>query len=126
MGFNLKEYCFPVKYKSQQYTLKDLESLTVKEFGEIFSYTKAINWEYEKEWRIIIKPDNPNNKKDRILSFSEEMLTGIIFGCLMTYENKKDVLSWLKEWEKKPKIYQAKKDRYNYKLKIETVSFEEL
>ncbi len=51
--------------------------------------TKADDWEYEQEWRIVETKKGPG-----IQNFPEDALSGVILGCRISPENKENVFSW--------------------------------
>lgn len=142
LEFNLRETdfennCECIKYgndkEDKQYEISELKKLPslsdidmLEKLGGMMVLRKSRVWIYEKEWRILLKPDDPANNDDRKRPFREEMLTGVFFGYMMSNDDKLLVLSWLKDWNKKPKIYLAKKDQYNYKLNFFEEPYEKL
>ena len=78
--------------------------------------TKAEQWEYEREWRIII----PNSLGAH--RFPPQCLTGIIFGCRMSDDHKEMIREWCKKWQPAIKYYEAKQSEDSYKLNIIEIS----
>lgn len=74
--------------------------------------TKAKDWEYEKEYRII---QDVNVGK---ILFPAESLTGIIFGLKTTTAHKELVLDWISRRNKKTKLYQAKMKQRQYGIDV--------
>ena len=74
---------------------------------------KSDHWAYESEWRII-EHDNGYGT----YQFPPELLTGVIFGCRMTEENKEKIKQWIKEGKCKPRLYQAKRKKNEFGLDI--------
>lgn len=107
LQFNIKttyypygELLFKVKYSSsypQINILRDYEDQTKKVL-----LTKSDLWKYEKEWRIF-DPDNGPG----IRAYPAEMLTGVIFGCDMSHENRQLIREWAKGREIPLKFYQT-------------------
>lgn len=61
-------------------------------FGKFVFLTKASQWKYEKEWRVI---DFPTDGRSRygLRGFSEHSsLTGVILGCRMREEQRRDIV----------------------------------
>ena len=77
--------------------------------------TKAHEWEYEKEWRIVL----PNIT--RWQPFSSHYLTGIIFGCRMSEAHKEMIRGWCKDRHPPIKYYQAQQSKKEYRLHIEEI-----
>ncbi len=63
--------------------------------------TKAEEWRYEREWRVI-RTDGISN-----LSFPPELLTGVILGTRISDANKKTVSEWVAQRGSAIAIYQA-------------------
>ena len=78
--------------------------------------TKAEQWEYEQEWRIITP--------DRVgwIPFPAPCLIGVIFGCRMPQEHQEMIRNWCQC--RKPAItyYEAKQSEDSYMLEIEKQS----
>ncbi|MEW6419517.1 MAG: DUF2971 domain-containing protein [Nitrospirota bacterium] len=115
------KFCRPVNY--------DEEYLSFKEFNEAFPdnekslqqllLRKSAHWKYEAEWRIIVNPyDNHGN---RSYTFPEEILTGVIFGCNMSDNDKKSIRSCIKGRKNRITFYQAKKKENEFGLDIEEI-----
>lgn len=63
----------------------------LEEFSKIVT-TKSQHWSYEKEWRILDRPDQISEQyRGHIQSYPEIMLKGVIFGVRMP-ANKKQVI----------------------------------
>jgi len=70
-------------------------------------YTKASEWEYENEWRVIMPVDD-----NQLLNIKDP--TSIYIGCNASETLRNDLIEICKN--KKIDCYQAKKDYYDYKL----------
>lgn len=73
--------------------------------------TKSSHWEYEKEWRVIFQQKG-------VHTFPEELLKGVICGCQMTEENKKQITSWLQARPSSVVLYDATKKDSEFGLDI--------
>lgn len=71
---------------------------------EAVFFTKACDWIYEKEWRII-----DNEQGVGIYPYDERLLTGVIFGCQMSTEDKRLIREWCGNRIFPLAFYQAKK-----------------
>ncbi|MHB8069429.1 MAG: DUF2971 domain-containing protein [Desulfobaccales bacterium] len=80
--------------------------------------TKSNHWEYEKEWRVI---RTKLEGGPGISYFRPEVLTGVIFGALISSENKQKVMDWISKYPTKIVLYQAKINETKYQLNIEPV-----
>ena len=102
---------FRVEY-STEYPVANLVS------GEIAKETlliKAKQWEYEKEWRMMI-PDGRGTHQ-----FPPQCLTGVIFGCRMSEKHKELIRDWCKDRDSAIKYYQARQSVDSYRLHIEEI-----
>lgn len=78
--------------------------------------TKAKQWEYEKEWRMV-DPNGPGPHQ-----FPPPFLTGVIFGCRMLKKYKQMIRDWCKDRETLVKYYEAQLSDDSYSLEIVQVS----
>jgi len=76
-------------------------------------FIKANDWAYEKEWRLLNFGIGPG-----IYKFPSEALTGIIFGCRITPENKEKIINWCRQRNPKPQLYDAVPKKTEYGLDI--------
>ncbi|MBD3341117.1 MAG: DUF2971 domain-containing protein [Candidatus Lokiarchaeota archaeon] len=72
--------------------------------------TKAIDWCYEEEWRGIQKANTE-------VRYTDDMISGIIFGLRMPEDHKKEIYKILKN-KKHIQYYQAELSPRKFKLKI--------
>lgn len=73
-------------------------------------FTKASVWRYEFEWRGVQKANTE-------VSYTDDMITGIIFGLRMSAAHKKQIRDALKRY-KSIEFYQAELVPRKFKLKI--------
>lgn len=110
----------PVKY------LHEMPLLTIEDFlkGEqaIKEYilneallTKSLDWEYEQEWRIILKRRNVNQDFD-LRGIFEEEIDAIYLGCRMYREDRNIIIDIVKNKRKNVKIFESFKDKQEFKL----------
>jgi hypothetical protein len=78
-----------------------------------FLLTKANDWNYEQEWRII-DTDGPGEKV-----FSEELLVGVILGARIASEDRDYILNLVERRKAPIKIYQASINKGSYSLTID-------
>jgi len=81
-------------------------------------FTKAINWKYEKEWRVVLPEHGRSLQK-----ISPSALVSVHLGCQIAKSDKDDVINWCLQREQKPKIYQMIKDDTSYSLKENEISY---
>jgi hypothetical protein len=90
--------------------------------------TKAQDWEYEREWRLLAltaphayAPDVPSDLlygEKGLHDFPTDLITRVIFGCRMTNEDKSRVRGWVRSGPAKPKVCEARADRRSFRLEI--------
>lgn len=99
----------PVKYSKVLPTYNILEHTLgephrhADKFADLL-LTKAEDWRYENEWRIVFTPEHGGFG---IHTFPEKLLTGVILGFQISNENRNSIIEWCKGRMFKPKIYQA-------------------
>ena len=106
-------YSQPVEYSSN-YPEIDLLNSSAGEQVQAFLLTKAIDWKYEQEWRIINHEKGPGDKK-----FPQEMLLEVIFGARMEPKDKNVVVEWVKGRKAPVKLFQASLADRSFSLVIE-------
>jgi len=72
---------------------------------QAFIFTKAVDWQYEQEWRIITT--HIDNGGPGCRTFPKELLTEVIFGARVGKEDKEEVVSWLSERKTHVRLSQA-------------------
>jgi hypothetical protein len=80
--------------------------------------TKAKEWAYEREWRII---DLTNEVGVR--QFPPKVLHGVILGCRVSAEDTYQMVEWCKGKEPRPILYQARKKETEFGLEIKPVEY---
>lgn len=80
--------------------------------------TKAKDWEYEQEWRIVDHENGPG-----VQSFPEEALTGVILGCRMQDGCKNRIRDWCSKRQPRPTLYQAREKETEFGLNIVDVPY---
>ena len=78
--------------------------------------TKAKQWEYEKEWRMVCP------RMTGSYQFEPQCLTGVIFGCRMLEKHKDMIREWCKNRRPAITYYEAKQSENSYKLNIVEIS----
>lgn len=79
-------------------------------------FTKAKDWEYEAEYRIVIPHFSKQQKK-----FEPKIITGVICGCCMPDDDIEELRSILKMRTTPITLYKAKKKEYEFGLDIELI-----
>ena len=80
--------------------------------AEIFVLTKALAWQYEKEWRII-KLSGEGERR-----FPEELLVEVILGARMEQKDKEAVAEWVSERKSPVQLSQASVGPGSFSLDI--------
>lgn len=69
--------------------------------------TKAIDWKYENEWRIIDHENGPG-----VQTYPSEALSGVILGCRISPQNRQSITQWCQARHPRTALYWAEeKDR---------------
>jgi hypothetical protein len=109
---------FKVIYQDDYPTVNIMEIRKAENFRKAL-LTKSSHWAYEQEWRILkMKAEGGPGYYD----FSSELLTGVIFGALMSDGQKKSVVHRIQTYPTKIALYQAKLNDSRYKLDITEIS----
>lgn len=101
-----------VKYRSTYPQIGILKHSPDKQV-EAFLLTKAKDWKYEEEWRIIDHV-NGSGRKD----FPDELLVEVVFGARIDPKDKEEVLSWISKRKKPVQVSQAILSSGSYSLEI--------
>ena len=78
--------------------------------------TKAKDWKYEKEWRIV-EIDGVGIK-----NYPVEALACIILGCKILPENKKKIIEWCSHRKSQPDFFEAREKDSEFGLDIIPIS----
>jgi hypothetical protein len=105
-------HALPIKYSSV-FPEVGLLTSTKWEQVEALLFTKASDWSYEEEWRIIDHTKGPGEKR-----FPQELLTGVILGARMPQEDRDTVLEWLKGRKSPVDVYEAVVSDKSFSLDI--------
>lgn len=105
------------------YSVELRPTVNVMDIGEPEEYQKALltksnHWEYEQEWRII-KTEGEGGPG--LKPFHPSSLTGVIFGALISPEDRQRLIDWIKAYPTKIALYQAKINETKYQLDIEPI-----
>lgn len=101
--------CKKVEYSPDFHIIKD----NLDGIFERACLVKAQQWQYEKEWRLI-------RESEEFVLFPRKCLTGVIFGCRISEDDRKWVLEWLKRYPH-ASIFEAKEVKYDIRLSIEPI-----
>jgi hypothetical protein len=79
---------------------------------------KALDWSYEKEWRIL-HYGMPSDQKFTELSFAPYEISSIYLGCRSSPEFREKVIELRNEKYRHADLYQAKKSEREFKIEFE-------
>ncbi|SHI67279.1 Protein of unknown function [Arenibacter nanhaiticus] len=86
---------YPVNYIKDFSHTNYYENVKDSEFH--ITYSKSVEWEYEKEYRSIVNNIDSKNQNSRKIKFNEERLKAIYFGVNASDELKLKIIEILKE-----------------------------
>ncbi len=83
--------------------------------------TKSIHWAYEEEWRIVERlPVAEKNYRGHLRTYTDDMLSGIIFGERMDEHSRKTIMDILNH--KPVHFYEAKRVKNKFEIEIKPVT----
>lgn len=85
---------------------------------DAFLLTKAKDWGYEEEWRII---DHDCGAGDKV--FPAALLVGVILGARMAPNDKQAVAEWVSESKSRVEVLQAHTSKGTFSLEIRPYEF---
>lgn len=85
----VKYNLYPVLYEKEYIDLTENLANLKADTGFLCNLVKAVDWQYEKEWRIIKYNDNP--------FYLRPALKAVYLGKNCLSENKKEILDWAKD-----------------------------
>jgi hypothetical protein len=91
-----------------------------------FFLTKAANWSYEREWRMIVPvtQENPDARAIHLFALPPDSITGVIFGIRTPQSVKDDLIQIVHDgkWFSSVRFMQAVQHPTEYRLYIEELS----
>lgn len=103
-----------VKYRN--YTPLPLDGDPVTQMERVI-LTKAKHWRYEQEYRIV-RP----GEACRVLEYPGELLTGVIFGCMMPGDLRQLIKQWVTEGNCRVAFFEARPKAGQFGLDISRVA----
>jgi|GEM_PF-1993832 len=100
------------KFSVFDFSLRDAGAL-----GDKVLLTKASCWQHEAEWRISFA-----NYADRVMKSPHPILVGIILGCNMKAEHRKEIVSLNKRRTRPVEVLEARKKKCEFALEIAPLS----
>ena len=115
-------YCSRVRYLKHYPTFSEFVRADPEECARTFVLTKSNHWEYEKEVRLVINTETEDGRElGRVVKYPQDSLTGIIFGCSISDEDKQIVTEAVIKNGANVTLYQCVKSASSYSVKIETI-----
>jgi len=107
---------FRIKYQKEYPILNRFTSSDNEELLDTALLTKSDHWDYEKEWRIIERRGSGWYK------FPEQLLSGVILGCLIRPDDKIRVMDWLRKRKFPVKLYEASIKEYEFGIELREIT----
>jgi len=85
--------------------------------------TKSREWEYESEWRFIMMGKPGSKVAGTSLNLDDGIIAKVILGCRMDDYNKNEVITFLKQYDKKPKLLVANMAKESFSLEFEELKY---
>jgi hypothetical protein len=112
LGLHLFGTALRVNY-SVEYPRVDMLGDSAERHVDAFLLTKAHDWSYEMEWRILDHQDGPGEKP-----FPEQALGGVILGARMSASDRAFVVNCLKERRDRVSLFEARVSPGSFSLDI--------
>ena len=109
-----------VKYSDNYPSIKDLSSAHFEKNTKNTVFTKAKEWEYEEERRIL-RPPQIGGAGDYLLN--KNNIKGVILGAKMENNDSNKVIEIVKKSRKKLELCKAELDDEKYQLNIKPISY---
>jgi len=100
----------PVVYKELHPELFVTDNVNL-EWTRRYLTTKARDWSYEREWRIINCPPGARTAP-------HEELSGVILGCSIPASDRQEVLEWARARPVPIQVYQAGREEGAFRLRF--------
>jgi hypothetical protein len=87
--------------------------------------TKATDWEYEDEWRIVVHPRSPGVERGPgVQTYPPEALVEVILTCRITPQNRQRIMQWCRTRSPRPAMYWAEEQDAAFGLNIVPIPWE--
>jgi hypothetical protein len=103
-----------IKYKEGIHSQED----KLNKIGQNMVKIKHQDWEYEKEWRLQVKAEVPDNIHET-MGFTPNALEGIVLGLKATKEDEERIIKLAEKRHTKLKIFRAKQMSGSFELQYE-------
>ena len=84
-------------------------------------FTKSPEWEYEREYRLVIPDFIPVGVSFNTLNFVPTELRGIYLGCRVSSSDRAELIELARSLNEEVEIYQARVAPREYALEFETL-----
>ncbi len=112
------------EYSSDRPCLNLIEPLDSNQIAKAL-LTKANDWEYEDEWRLVVHPGSSGDEKDPgVHTYPPEALVEVILGCRMTPQNRHRTMQWCRTRSPRPAMYWAEEKDPAFGLNIVPIPWE--
>jgi hypothetical protein len=98
--------------KAARALAQEQSSADLLRFFDDLLLTKALEWKYEGEWRLIRQEINGNG----VHSFPLSLLDSVVFGCRMAHENEHDLLNVIKTLPSHPRVFRTVRKKGEFGL----------
>jgi hypothetical protein len=82
-----------------------------------FVTTKAADWSYEREWRVVLHFTDPNQRYEKF-AFSPEELAAVYLGCRMSDDHKEKIVAKIRRDYPSTKVFVAEKMERKFALRF--------
>jgi hypothetical protein len=107
----------PIQY-SKEFPLINGYKHTREERFRLQQLTKAKDWEYEQEFRILLQ-----NGPDTIVRFPNNVFKRVLLGCNITETDRNIIIKILREREDRLNLYQAQRSKNKFGLTFSKVNY---
>lgn len=97
--------------KHDLFTTNDMEDISDI---EDLIYTKAADWAYEMEFRLVYW-----GRKDFAVELGVQAISEVILGCRVSLEHRDKVICAYSSLSEPPKVFQTKKDKDSFRLQLD-------
>lgn len=111
-------HAYPVSYSPRRITVNLMNDFP--SVPRIISLTKAADWAYEREWRIVNGPEYGVDAPDLVRPFilQEGEISAVILGARMTAPDRRVVAGWAESMSSPPRVYEARISQVEYLMTI--------
>lgn len=93
-------------------------SVDSKRLAALQCFTKAADWSYEREWRILFGRGRDPGSPFEDLPFGEEQLTGLILGFRMPEVARRELIDLAKRLNPAVEVFHARPARREFRIEV--------